>query len=243
MRVCGKLTWLHVASSKRLTSYHAHPKRGGEAMEAGGVLPFFHGTSVHDGWKSYFAYKGCSHSLCNAHHIRELTCMHEEYGQQWAKQMIDLLLQIKKSRENCPGESFSEKELREFESAYRSIVQTGLQENPPPEPPKEKRRGRVKKSKPRNLLERLRDYERATLAFMYEFSVPFDNNLGERDIRMMKVQQKVSGTFRSEEGAKCFCALRSYISTARKQGQNVMSALEDIFTQKKLLPQIFPTNS
>lgn len=104
--------------------------------------------------------------------------MHEEYGQQWAKRMIDLLLQIKKSRESCSGESFCEKELSEFESAYRSIVQVGLQANPPPEPPKEKRRGRVKKSKPRNLLERLRDYERATLAFMYDFSVPFDNNLG-----------------------------------------------------------------
>jgi transposase len=243
MRVCGKLTWLHVASSKSLTSYHTHPKRGGEAMEAGGVLPFFNGTAVHDGWKSYFAYEGCSHSLCNAHHIRELTCMYEEYGQQWAKWMIDLLLQIKKRRESCSRDSFSEEELAEFESAYRSIVQEGLQANPPPEPPKEKRRGRLKKSKPRNLLERLRDFERATLAFMYDFSVPFDNNLGERDIRMMKVQQKVSGTFRSEEGARSFCALRSYISTARKQGINVMTALEDIFTDKRLLPQISPATS
>jgi transposase len=169
--------------------------------------------------------------------------MHEEYDQQWAKRMIDLLRQIKKRRESCSGDSFSEKELAEFERAYRSIVQEGLQANPPPEPLEEKRRGRVKKSKPRNLLERLRDYERATLAFMYDFSVPFDNNLGERDIRMMMVQQKVSGTFRSEEGARSFCALRSYISTARKQGTNVMTALEDIFTDKRLLPQISPATS
>jgi len=243
MRVCGKLTWLHVASSRKLTSYHVDPKRGGDAMDAMGILPSFTGTAVHDGWKSYFAYDGCTHSLCNAHHIRELTCMHEEYGQGWAKRMIAFLLEIKTRRDTSDEKTFRAEEREAFENRYRSIVQEGLQANPPPEPPKEKRRGRVKKSKPRNLLERLRDHERATLAFMHDFSVPFDNNQGERDIRMMKVQQKVSGTFRSDEGARYFCALRSYISTARKQGLNVMSALQDIFTDKKLLPHLSPVDS
>lgn len=237
MRVCGNLTWLHVASSEKLTSFYPHPKRGGAAMEAMGILPNFDGTAVHDGWPSYFAYE-CAHSLCNAHHLRELTLMQEEYQQQWAGRMIDFLLEVKDRRENSQRNTFNAEEIAEFERRYRSIVHEGLEANPPPERPKEKRRGRVKKSKPRNLLERLRDHERATLAFMYDFSVPFDNNRGERDIRMMKVQQKVSGTFRSEEGARWFCALRSYISTARKNGQNVMSALEDIFTDKELLPYI-----
>jgi transposase len=162
--------------------------------------------------------------------------MQEEYQQQWAGRMIDFLLEVKSLRENSGKDAFSDEQITELERRYRSIVQEGLEANPPPERPKEKRRGRMKKSKPRNLLERLRDHERATLAFMYDFSVPFDNNRGERDIRMMKVQQKVSGTFRSEDGARWFCALRSYISTARKNGQNVMSALEDIFTDKELLP-------
>lgn len=237
MRVCGKLTWLHVASSESLTSFYPHPRRGGAAMEAMGILPNFDGTAVHDGWSSYFAYE-CAHSLCNAHHLRELTLMQEEYQQQWAGRMIDFLLEVKSLRENSGKDAFSDEQITELERRYRSIVQEGLEANPPPERPKEKRRGRVKKSKPRNLLERLRDHERATLAFMYDFSVPFDNNRGERDIRMMKVQQKVSGTFRSEEGARWFCALRSYISTARKNGQNVRSALEDIFTDKELLPYI-----
>ncbi len=242
MRVCGKLNWLHVASSEKLTSYQVHPKRGGKAMEVMGILPFFKGTAVHDGWKSYFAY-GCAHSLCNAHHLRELTCIHEEYGQEWAGGMIDFLLEVKARRENSERQNFSESELEEFEKRYRSLVRKGLDANPSPERQKEKRRGRVKKSKPRNLLERLQNHEKATLAFMYDFSVPFDNNRGERDIRMMKVQQKVSGTFRSEDGAQWFCALRSYISTARKHGYNVMSTLQDIFTDEKLLPQLGIQNS
>jgi len=114
----------------------------------------------------------------------------------------------------------------------------GMAANPPPVEEDKKKRGRKKKSKAANLLDRLRQHEKAVLAFMYDFSLPFNNNLGERDIRMMKVQQKISGTFRSFDGALSFCRIRSYISTVKKQGLNVMAALQDIFSGKPLLPQL-----
>jgi len=238
MSIAGKLHWLHVASTAGLTYYQPHEKRGSIAIDAIGILPLFEGKAVHDGWKSYFNYP-CDHGLCNAHHLRELTCIHEGFGQPWAKQMSDFLLEVKQRREKSKGMRFAGKTIAGFEDRYREILQMGIEANPPPpDPPGKKKRGRQKKSKPMNLLERLQQHEKATLAFMYDFSVPFDNNQGERDIRMMKVQQKISGTFRSFDGASSFCVIRGYISTVKKQGMNVILALQDIFSGKPLLPQI-----
>jgi len=237
MRIEGKLHWLHVAGTEEATYYMPHGKRGSQAIEAIGILPSFEGIAVHDGWSSYFNY-GCDHALCNAHHLRELTFVHEQDGQRWAKQMIEFLLEVKEKKEKSKGQRFSVKRIQEFEWRYREIVAMGMAANPPPAQEGKKKRGRKKKSKAANLLDRLRQHEKAVLAFMYAFSVPFHNNLGERDIRMMKVQQKISGTFRSFEGALSFCRIRSYISTVKKQGLNVMSALQDIFSGKQLLPQL-----
>ena len=143
------------------------------------------------------------------------------------------LEEVKNKREKSKGKRFASRTINKFEQGYRRILKMGMEANPPPAVTTGK-----KKSKVRNLLERLQQYEKATLAFMCDFSVPFDNNSGERDIRMMKVQQKISGTFRSFEGALSFCRIRSYLSTAKKQGLNVISCLQDIFAGKHLLPQI-----
>mgnify|MGYP001231814471 CR=1 FL=1 len=238
MRIGGKLHWLHVASTSGLTYYLAHKRRGSGGIDEMGILPFFEGKAVHDGWRSYFNYL-CGHGLCNAHHLRELTCVYEDFDQQWAKQMIDFLLDVKERRDKSKGKSFAGKTIAGFEQRYREILKMGMEANPPPpDPPGKRKRGPKKKSKPLNLVERLRDHEEATLAFMYDFCVPFDNNQAERDIRMMKVQQKISGTFRSFDGALSFCAIRGYISTARKQGLNVISALQEIFSGRPLLPNI-----
>jgi transposase len=237
MRIEGKLHWLHVAGTEEATYYMPHGKRGSQAIDAIGILPRFKGIAVHDGWSSYFNY-GCDHALCNAHHLRELTFVHEQEGQSWAKQMIEFLLEVKEKKEKSTGQRFSAKRIQEFERRYREIVAMGMAANPPPVEAGKKKRGRKKKSKAANLLDRLRQHEKAVLAFMYDFSVPFNNNAGERDIRMMKVQQKISGTFRSFEGALSFCRIRSYISTVKKQGLNVMAALQDIFSATKLLPEL-----
>jgi transposase len=239
MRIEGKLHWLHVAGTEKLTYYQPHAKRGTEATEAIGILPNFRGKAVHDGWSSYFKYF-CDHVLCNAHHLRELTFLYEKEAQRWAKRMMEFLLEAKGKRDKCRGQQFSMKTLQGFEQRYRKILAMGMRAHPPPrqEEGGNKKRGRKKKSKSANLLERLQRHQKATLAFLYDFSVPFNNNLGERDIRMMKVQQKISGTFRSFEGALSFCRIRSYISTVKKQGMNVMSALQGVFSDKLLLPQI-----
>jgi len=237
MRIEGKLHWLHVAGTAEATYYLPHGKRGSQAIDAVGILPNFQGKAVHDGWSSYFNY-GCDHALCNAHHLRELTFVYEQDGQPWAKQMMEFLLEVKEAREKSKGQRFSARTIQEFEQRYRTILAMGMAANPPPAEKEKKKRGRKKKSKAANLLDRLRQHEKAVLAFMYDFSVPFNNNLGERDIRMMKVQQKISGTFRSFDGALSFCRIRSYISTVKKQGLNVMLALQDIFSGKQLLPQL-----
>jgi transposase len=237
MRVEGKLHWLHVASTNELTYYMPHQKRGSNATDEIGILPNYRGKAVHDGWSSYFKYL-CDHVLCNAHHIRELTFIYEHYGQQWAQDMTEFLLEVKERKERTEGKGFDTGTIKEYENRYRRIVAAGMRANPPPVDDGKKKRGRKKKSDALNLLERLKRYEEATLAFMYDFAVPFDNNLGERDIRMMKVQQKISGTFRSFDGALSFCRIRSYISTVKKQGMNVIMAIQDAFAGGTLLPHL-----
>ena len=241
MRIEGKLHWLHVAGTNELTYYMPHQKRGSVATDQIGILPIYGGKAIHDGWKSYFNY-GCDHVLCNAHHIRELTFIYEQYAQKWAKSMIDFLLEVKEKREKSRRRGFDPETIKEYENRYRRIITAGMLANPPPvEDTQRKKRGRKKKSKALNLVERLREHEEATLSFMYDFSVPFDNNLAERDIRMMKVQQKISGTFRSFEGALSFCRIRSYISTVKKQGMNVIAAIQDAFAGDTLLSHLVKT--
>ena len=241
LRVTGKLHWLHVASTERLTSYEVHAKRGQEAMEDAGILGEFKGRAVHDHWKPYFKYDGCNHALCNAHHLRELCFIDKQYQQSWAQDMAELLLEIKAAVAATPepAMSLSPPELEAFRQRYDEGVQSGFDANPAPVSPSEgevKKRGRPKHSPPVNLLIRLRDFKGEVLAFMSDFRVPFDNNQGERDVRMVKVKQKVSGGFRTLEGAKRFGRIRGYISTARKNAKNVFEAIRDAFDGNPFIP-------
>ena len=238
LRVDGQLHWLHVAGSEQLTYYGVHRKRGQEGMKAIGILPEFEGCAVHDHWRAYFTFRNSQHALCNAHHLRELQFIVEQYEQPWAQKMAHLLLEIKAKVEASPPEQMSLplEYLSHFGQRYDELVAQGLGANPPPAEPPPKKRGRKKQSPPKNLLDRLQQYKSQVLAFMYDFSVPFDNNLAERDVRMVKVKQKISGTFRTYTGAEIFCALRSYISTARKGDQNVIEAIYDALTGNPFIP-------
>jgi len=240
-RVEGKLWWLHVTSTAYATYYHIHRKRGGEALEAIDILPQFTGRALHDFWNPYFGYP-CRHGLCNAHHLRELIFVHEQYQQPWADRLIDCILDIKKAVDHAKQTSdhLSKKQRTSFEVRYQQILDEGYAQNPlqPPQAKAKKKRGRTKKSKPRNLLERLDGHRKEALAFMYDFNIPFDkgNNQAERDLRMMKVQQKISGTFRTEQGAKAFCRIRSYLSTALQHALGAIEALTRLFSATPFVP-------
>jgi transposase len=238
LRVEGKLHWLHVASTDYLTYYGVHRKRGQEGMKAVGILPEFKGRAVHDHWQSYFTFQECQHALCNAHHLRELQFVIDQYEQEWAQEMMQLLLDIKAEVNTALPEqrSLPPERLAHFEHRYDELIAQGLKANPPPVDPPPKKRGRKKQPPPKNLLDRLQQRKSQVLAFMYDFRVPFDNNLAERDVRMVKIKQKVSGTFRTRAGAETFCAIRSYISTARKQGQHVIDALHSALTGNPFVP-------
>ena len=232
--VNAKRYWVHSASTPELAYYAWHGRRGRQAMAEIGILPQFKGVAVHDAYSSYFGYE-CEHSLCNAHHLRELSAVYEEdvETQGWALEMRSLLSRIKQAVDEVKGvgkDSLDPNQLSLFEARFDELLTEGERANPPPEKPHLKpKRGRVKKTKAQNLLGRLRKYRTETLRFMHDLSVPFDNNLAERDIRMLKVQQKISGCFRSEQGASAFCRIRSYIATVRKQGFDVLDALEGVF--------------
>ena len=227
INVNKKRIWLHSASNEKWTYFHPHSKRGCEAMDEIGILPQFNGVMCHDHWKPYYRYS-CLHSLCNAHHLRELTRAEEQDDQKWAKRMRELLLKI--SNEKNSGD-LKPQDVMSYRLEYRRILKEAEIECPAAKR-KEGKRGRIKKSTSRNLLERLRDYEDDVLRFMDNDIVPFTNNRGENDLRMTKVQQKISGCFRSMEGAYIFCRIRSYLSTCRKHEVNATKALRLLFLGK-----------
>lgn len=226
----GERYWLHSASNSLWTYFFPHERRGTEAINSIGILPEFKGILCHDHLKSYYTYSNCTHALCNAHHLRELEGVWEDDNkQEWAKEMKALLKEINRATSDAGG-ILGTDESEKYRQRYRTILQNAEAESPPPDETNRKgKRGRVRRTKARNLLERLRKYEGDVLRFMDNKNVPFTNNLAENDIRMTKVQQKISGCFRSLEGAKIFCRIRSYLSTCRKQGVNLSRALQMLF--------------
>lgn len=229
INIDGKRKWLHSASSNLWTYFYPHNKRGSEAMDDIGIIPSFSGVLCHDHWKPYYNYK-CNHSLCNAHHLRELERAIEQDDQKWAKKMQEFLL-FTNDYVNKSGGVLSKKSSEAQRKKYKEILEEAKKECP--EPPKIiGKRGKTKKSKSRNLLERFINYEDDVLRFMENTNVPFTNNLGENDLRMTKVQQKISGCFRSLEGAYIFCRLRGYLSTCRKHGMKISDGLKLLFEGK-----------
>lgn len=227
------LIWMHSASTANLTLYQAHAKRGKEAMNELNILPRFHGIAVHDGWLPYRDYD-CLHALCNAHHLRELVYIFETSQQSWAREMMHLLcaakdeMQTRRATNTLPGKEW----IRDIDAQYHALLRRGVIDNPEQLRPLDQatRRGRVKQSAATNLLRRLYDYAADVLRFTTDPNVPFDNNQAERDIRMPKLKQKVSGCFREPEGVDDFCTTRSYLSTLRKNQRDLFLALWETFT-------------
>jgi len=245
MYVNGKRLWEHTLGTSLYTYYFCHTRRGKNALRDDATLSKFIGRLVHDGWMSYFDLD-CLHALCNAHHLRELVFVSEQgRHQRWAATMIKLLCHIKKvvDRARVAGRPcLAAQTLKQYRHRYDMLLARGYQVNPLPAATKiPGKRGRKKQTPARNLLNRLNNYADETLAFMYDFNVPFDNNISERDLRMTKVKQKVSGCFRSMLGAEIFCRIRGYISTMRKHGLNVFDQLVQCFDpacdQLVFLPQ------
>lgn len=237
INIDGKRRWLHGASNAFWTYFYPHEKRGKIAMDEAGILPHFNGVLCHDHWKPYYQYIHCQHALCNAHHIRELERAWEQDGMQWAKDMQILLTTI--NQQKIDHYTLDEQSQQHYRQQYQTILAQGDIHCPPPDKSSRVKgqRGRLKRTKSRALLERLREHEDDALRFMTSPAIPFTNNQGENDIRMTKVHQKISGCFRSMQGAQMFCSVRSYLSTCRKQSVSASSALELLF--KGQLPDIF----
>jgi hypothetical protein len=224
LRIAKRLGYVHVASTSNLTHYAAANHRGQTAMEEINVLPRYRGTVVHDGWLAYKYYTKCRHALCGVHLLRELTYFEELSAETkaWAGPLKELLLEMKGEVERVReegGKRLAEERLWSLTASYERLVAEGLEAALPPDAPEQVRK------QARNLLLRLGRRKQEVLLFLTDFAVPFDNNQAERDLRMVKLQQKTSGCFRSEEGARRFCRIRGYVSTMRKQGRGVLHAL------------------
>jgi len=238
-RVAARLWWIHVACTDTLTLYHRAKGRGKDSMNLGGVLPGFAmsgGVGVHDGLTSYQGY-AMVHGLCNAHHLRELAGIAEATGRDWPTQMADLLVEINKTVVAAKAEgktALGARRIAAFRRRYRNLIAQGWAAHPPP-PPTGKQ-GRPKLGPAGSLVRRLDLHQDDVLRFATDFTVPFDNNQAERDIRMIRLQEKISGGWRSEAGADAFLTIRSYLSTARKQHRNALEVLRDIFTGTPWIP-------
>jgi transposase len=234
-RVDGSLHWVHVASTALYTLLNCHKRRGGVAMDDIGVIAKMAGVAVHDGWKPYRSYD-VVHALCNAHHLRELEGIQERFAQDWAWQMIDLLLDAKEAVEQAIARGrkhLDRKALHSIRVRYGKLIAKAWAEN---HKPARANAGKWYQNTAVNLLERLDTYRDDVLRFTTDFDVPFDNNQGERDIRMVKLQQKISGSWRTKAGADDFCAIRSYVSTMKKHGHGVLDGLRDLFEGQVWLP-------
>ena len=231
LRVAKSLHWLHVVSNPALTFYGVHPKRGREAMDHFDILPRCTHWLIHDHWKPYFTYDQCLHALCNEHHLRELKFLHEEHQEAWAQAMSAFLLDCL-ARRKTHG-VLDERQFKKLHAQYHAILRKGRRRHP-------RQTGRGAQSKAANLLDRLEDFDLNVLAFTIFEEVPFTNNGAERDIRMEKTRQKVSGCFRTLHGARVFARIRSYISTCRKQGRNILEALEKAVVGQPFIPSAPP---
>lgn len=236
LRIAGRLGWLHTASTADLTYYTVHSQRGDEALLDAGVLPACRGWAVHDGFTPYWGFTTVRHALCNAHHLRELEFLVEQYQARWAKAMQRLLLTMKRQLETA-AHGLSRTRMDGLERRYDQLIAQGLTAFPP-HPRAPNASGRTAQHPATNLLLRLRQHRDAVLAFLRYPDVPFDNNLAERDLRMMKVKQKISGCFRTWTGAETFVAIRSYLSTARKQGLSMLQAAYLALTGSPFIPAL-----
>lgn len=230
-RVAGKLHWVHVVSTPKLTFYGVHPQRGHEAMDEFEIVPRCHNFVIHDHFKPYFGYTQCLHALCNEHHLRELKFVFEQEHEAWAGAMsrflLDCLATIKRQG------VLDERQFKKVRRRYRAILKQGRLLHPPVA-------GRGAQSKAANLLRRLEGFEWSVLAFTVFEEVPFTNNGAEQDIRMVKTRLKVCGCFRTLHGARVFARIRSYISTCRKQRRNILDAMEAAIVGKPFIPSAPP---
>jgi transposase len=240
MRCGKKLYWVHIASSAKATFYGIHSKRGQIAIDEFGILPQFQGIAVHDHWHPYFTYEQATHSLCNAHHLRELTYVHENEKEDWAGKILKVLLRANETVERYVDQGMLPEDVQQqIEREYAQILIEGFAYHKKLSPLPKGKRGRQKQRVGKNLLDRLSGKQDCVLRFIYDFSVPFTNNQGEQDARMAKIKQKVSGCFRQFNGGKIFCRIRSYLSTARKQGWKIWDTLvEAINGSPRLLPVV-----
>lgn len=235
IRIKGLLHWVHVNATRWLTLYSWHRKRGHEALEQIGIWPRFAGRAMHDRWASYDHY-ACAHSLCGAHLLRDCLYVAEQEKQPWAQEMFDLLLNMAKAAEQWrsrDARAIPKEERENWIAQYFTVLVAGFAAHAAQAPPESctlpKKSGRKKQEASKNLLDALLKRAEQVLSFLNDLSVPFTNNLAERDLRMIKVQQKISGTFRSAEGATAFCIIRSYLSTMRKQGRSMLGAMAAVF--------------
>jgi transposase len=243
VNIKGNLNWIHVASSQTAVHYGVHKKRGKEAINEIDILPQYKGILVHDHWSSYNAYSNITHSFCNAHILRELQAEIDKNDgvplgyKSWAKEMQTLLKEANKTVRTHKDEdknSLSEELREKIVKNYEKLTKEALKIYPPPK--ESKKRGRPKQEKGKNLLDRLIRYKEETLRFIYDFKVPFTNNLAERDLRMIKVKQKISGTFASFTGAELFCRIKSFIATLKKNSLSVLDGLQNCYAFQPMQP-------
>jgi transposase len=240
VRRAGRLAWAPVACPSRLTHDAIRPQRGSAATDAIGILPGYQGVSVHDGWKPYRTYTSCRQAWCTIHHLRALTFVEEDYHQPWAQQLKELLLAMKAAVATARARgapALPAAERRVFVARYEDLLVSGLAANPPP-PRRPHQRGRVKQTPAQHLLERLWLGQDEVLAFLHDPTIPFDNIQAKQDLRMLKVQQKIAGSFRADTGSEAFTRIRGYCASLRKQGVALLAALETVFTGQPLYPAL-----